>query len=258
MSQKITEIKAILVDDEAFANSNLSNLISAYCPALKIIDSASNVPEAAQKINHLKPDVIFLDVNMPGQNGFELLDQLTHTPSVIFVTAHEKHALRAMKVCAVDFLLKPIDIDELIKAETKLLKIHAIKPEIRKNYRQILHNLSALMNEPGSIRKITLYNCGEYEIFDMDDILYLNGEDNYTVFHFLKHKNVMITKTLREYEEILVPYGFMRIHKSTLVNLSYINKVITKDGMAALMMDGHILQVSRRKATHLLEWVRNR
>ncbi len=249
-------LSALLIDDENLAIANLSSMIGSYCPALNIIGSASSVAEASIKVETLKPDVIFLDVNMPKQNGFELLNQLTHIPSVVFVTAHEKYALQAMKVCAVDFLLKPISIDELKLAQTKLLQIHALKPEIRKNYNQVLRNLSALMDKPGSINKITLYGNKGYEIFDIDEILYLSGDDNYTTFHFLKHPVVMVTKTLKEYEEILEPIGFMRIHKSTLVNQIHIKKLIQSESTEVQMSDGKLLNVSRRRLPEVLEWIK--
>ena len=251
-----SQLKAILIDDEIIAISNLSNFIGSYCPTITIIDTATSVVEASSKINQLTPDVIFLDVNMPGQSGFDLLSQLNYTPSVVFVTAHEKHALRALKMCAVDFLLKPIEIEELIKVEAKLQQIHAFKPEIRKNYSRVLNNLAALIDQPDSVRKITLYGNNGYEIFEMDDILYLSGEDNYSSFHFLNNKKVIMPKTLKSYEEMLEPFGFMRIHKSTLVNLAHIKKVITKDTIAALLKNDQYLSVSRRRATQLLNWVK--
>lgn len=247
-------LSVLLVDDESFAIANLRNLISVYCPSLQVIGSASSVAEGIIKVNNIKPDVIFLDVNMPGQNGFDLLFHITHLPLVVFVTAHEEHALRAMKACAVDFLLKPIVIEELIQTQMKLLQIHTIKPEIRKNYNMVLRNLSAIIDKPGSIRKITLYGNNGYEIFEMDSILYLSGEDNYTSFNFLKHKKVMTCKTLKDYEEILEPFGFMRIHKSTIVNLLHVKKILRNECIEIILVNGTHLHVSRRRAIDVLEW----
>ena len=247
-------LSVFLVDDESLAIANLSKLIASYCPSLGIIGSASSVVEGIIKVNSLKPDVLFLDVNMPKQNGFDLLNQLTHLPSVVFVTAHEQYALQAMKVCAVDFLLKPISIQELIQTQMKLLQLHTIKPEIRKNYSLVLRNLSAFMDKPNSLRKITLFDSRGYEIFEMDDILYLSGEDNYTSFHFLKHREIMACKTLKDYEEILEPFGFMRIHKSTIANLMHVRKILRKECMEIILTNGIQLHVSRRKALDLLEW----
>lgn len=217
---------------------------------------ANNVDTARQKINQLKPDVIFLDVNMPQENGFDLLNKLTHIPAVVFVTAHEQYALKAMKACAVDFLLKPIEINELVDTEAKLLQHKSIKPEIRENYRDVLKNLTDMLAKPGSIRKITLAGINGYDILNVDDIIYLSGEDNYTSFHFLNQKELISAKTLKEYEEMLEHSGFMRIHKSTMVNLNHIKKIIQKDAVEVQMKDGSILHVSRRKASDILEWAK--
>jgi len=255
MIQKMLEV--LLIDDERLAIENLKNLIETYCPCLHVIDSASSVDEGIIKINKLKPDAIFLDVNMPGKNGFELLAHLNSVPSVVFVTAHEKYALQAMKVCAVDFLLKPIDINELIQTQIKLMTLQTLKPEIKKNYGQVLRNLSILIDKPGSVRKITLYGNNGYEIFELDDIIYLAGEDNYTLFHFINHKNMMLSRTLKSYEEILVPFGFMRIHKTTLINLTHIKQILRNESPQVVMANNIHLQVSRRKSADLLEWGKN-
>lgn len=250
-------LTVLLIDDESPAITNLANLITTYCPSLRVIATASSVAEGTIKVNTLKPDVIFLDVNMPGQNGFELLNQITYLPSVVFVTAHEKYALQALKVSAVDFLLKPINIDELVQTQMKILQIHTLKPEIRKNYSHVLRNLSAIMDKPGSVRKITLYGSNGYEIFEMDDILYLSGEDNYTSFHFLTHKDILVTRTLKDYEDMLEPFGFMRIHKSTIANLFHVKKILRNECLEIVLTDGTQLQVSRRKSMDLLEWSKN-
>ncbi len=252
----INLLSVLIIDDESFAIANLSNLIASYCPSLQVIGSAQCVAEGTVMINTKKPDVIFLDINMPEQNGFDLLNHLTHIPSVVFVTAHEKYALEAMKVCAVDFLMKPISIAELKKTQIKLLQIHTIKPDIRKNYSQVLRNLSAIMDNPGSIKKITLHGAEGYEIFEIDDIRYLTGEGNYTKFHFATHKEFMISKTLRDYEEMLEPFGFMRIHKSVVVNLAHIKKIIQKDSVDVLMSDGKTIDVARRRISELLDWAK--
>jgi len=249
-------LSSIIVDDELFAISNLSNLITTYCPAICIIDTALNADQAITKINSLNPDVVFLDVNMPNKNGFEILDKLKHLPLIVFVTAHEQYALRAMKVCAVDFLLKPIDINELIQTEAKLLQLQSIKAEIKDNYKAVLRNLADMLDKPGSVRKITLPGINGYGILDADDILFLTGEDNYTSFHFLKQKDMMVAKTLKEYETMLEQFGFMRIHKSTIVNLLHVKKVLKNEDMAVLMSNGTRLEVSRRRMPELLEWAK--
>ncbi|MBC7382857.1 MAG: response regulator transcription factor [Bacteroidia bacterium] len=250
-------LSAIIVDDELFAVANLSNLLTSYCPTIKISDTARCGATAIQKINSQRPDVVFMDVNMPQQNGFDVLAHLQHLPSIVFVTAHEEHALRAMKVCAVDFLLKPIDVNELVQTEIKLLQLHAIKPEIRENYRMVLRNLTAMLDKPGSIRKITLPGNNGYEILELDELIYLTGEDNYTSFHFMNQRQKMVAKTLKDYEEMLEHFGFMRIHKSTLINLSHVKKVLRSESMEVQMSNGDHLNVSRRRMPELQQWAKH-
>jgi two-component system LytT family response regulator len=249
-------LSAIIVDDENFAVINLSNLLGSYCGSIKISGTANNANDAISMINSLKPDVVFLDINMPEKSGFDILNHLTHIPLIVFVTAYEKYALRALKVCAVDFLLKPIDIDELMQTETKLLHINSVKQEVGENYGHVLKNLADTLQTRGSIKKITLLGTRGYEILEIDDILYLTGQVNYTSFHFQNQKEIMVSKTLKEYEEMLEPYGFMRIHKSTLVNLSHIRNVNRKENMEVIMTNGQTLHVSRRRVPDLIEWTK--
>lgn len=195
---------------------------------------------------------------MPEKSGFEILNSFSHIPLVVFVTAHEKYALKAMKVCAIDFLLKPIDINDLIQTEKKLLQIYFLKSEIGENYSLVLRNLADMFHNRSGVNKITLLGTRGYEILEIHDILFLTGEDNYTSFHFLKQKEIMVSKTLKDYEEMLEPFGFMRIHKSTLVNLAHIKKISKKDNVEVVMSNGESLIVSRRRVPELLEWTKGR
>jgi two-component system LytT family response regulator len=249
-------LSAMIVDDENFAVTNMSNLVTSYCSSLRITDTANSATAAIQKINTQKPNVVFMDINMPEKSGFDILNHLTHIPLVVFVTAHEKYALRAMKVCAVDFLLKPIDIAELIQTESKLLQIHSVKTEIGDNYGHVLRNFADTMHNRGAVKKITILGTRGYEILETDSILYLTGEDNYTSFHFTKQKEIMVSKTLKDYEEMLDHLGFMRIHKSTIVNLAHVQKVLRKENVEVLMSNGVVLGVSRRRVPDLLDWTK--
>jgi len=252
MSQ--SKLTLILVDDEKMAIENLTQLITTYCPSIKIISTANSVADAQSKINILKPEVVFLDVNMPGQNGFELLKMLTYTPLIVFVTAHQKYALQAMKACAVDFILKPIDIDELILTEKKLLQLHSISKLVAQNYKEVLTNLTSILEKKENITKITLSDTNGYEIVEIASILYLIGEDNYTTIFLNNNIKKVISKTLKNYEEILEPHGFMRIHKSSLINLTQIKEV---KPLEVIMSNGQTIKVSRRRTSQLLEWVKS-
>lgn len=253
---KPTQLSAIILDDEKYAVTNLKNLIRSYCPHIHVIDTANSAEMAVAKINALQPDIVFLDVNMPGDDGFSILPRLTNLPFLVFVTAHQQHALRALKVNAVDFLLKPIDITELAATEKKLLQLQQLKSELSEGYSKAIGNLFTMLNKPESISKIALHSNSGYEVFDINNILYLSGDDNYTVFHIDQQKERVVSKTLKEYDEMLRDNQFMRIHKSTLINLTHIKKIIRTESMEVEMQNGAVLSVSRRKMKDLIAWAK--
>lgn len=252
MSEKV--LRAIIVDDEEKAVSNLKKLLGLYCPSIKVVDTAIGSEPAISLINTVKPDVVFLDIAMPKRNGFEMLHMLETIPMIVFVTAHEKYALNAIKISAIDYLLKPVDITELIKVEQKLLEIQAIlKDNFKETYHSVVGGLVNLMKVPEAIKKITLYNTQGYHIVDIEEILYLEGDDNYTSFHLDTKKKFVVSKTLKEYETLLSNMGFMRIHKSSIINLLHLKNINRENGMHAVMSDGQTISVSRRRAAELLE-----
>ncbi len=247
-------LSAIIVDDEASATANLKKLLGIYCQSIKVIDIAFGSESAALLINRLKPDVVFLDIAMPKKNGFELLDMLMFIPLIVFVTAHEKYALNAIKASAVDFLLKPVDIAELKKVEIKLQEIKAILGNsINQNYSSVVGHLVSMLHTPGVIKKITLHDSQGYNIINVDEILYLEGDDNYTSFYLNEHKKVIVSKTLKEYESLLCDIGFIRIHKSSIINLLHLKNIKRENGIDAVMSDGRTLAVSRRRSNELLD-----
>lgn len=253
----VNYLRAIIIDDEYKAIENLRTLIATYCPSIKITDSALGVESAAIIVNDAKPDVLFLDVSMPKKSGFELLNMLQYTPLVVFVTAYEKYALKAIKASAVDFLLKPVDINELKDVEKKLLNIQAArKNNFNESYNSVVGNVVSMLQHPGVIKNITLPDADGYNIIDINEILYLEGENNYTSFHLQNKNKIVVSKTLKEYEELLEESGFFRIHKSNIINLRHLKKVSVEDGVGAHMSDGRILGVSRRRTAELMEKAR--
>ena len=250
-------LNAIIVDDELNAITNLKKLVSIYCPSIKVIDTATGAESAVILINRLKPDVVFLDIAMPKKNGFELLNMLNFMPLIVFVTAHEKYAINAIKASAVDFLLKPVDITELKKVEEKLLQIQAIRNKnVNESYTAVVGNLVNMLHNPGVIKKITLPDAHGYNIVDLEDVLYLEGGDNYTSFYLNKHKKVVVSRTLKEYEGLLGDQGFFRIHKSSIINLIHLKNINKENGIDVVMSDGRKLPVSRRRSTELLDKAR--
>lgn len=250
------KLSAILVDDEKHSLSNLSFLIKGNCRLIEVIDTANDSLLAIQKINHLKPEVVFLDINMPNHSGFQIIEQLSYIPLVVFVTAHEKYALQAFKSCALDFLLKPIDIRELVETEKKIYQLFQIKTQLNLSYKESLNSLGLLINQQFPIKKLTLPGINGHEIIDIDSIIYIHGENNYSFFHLDPPKNLVVAKTLKEYEELLSPNGFIRIHKSYIINLSYLKTIKKLDVPEVILRNGDCLPISRRRMPELLEWVK--
>lgn len=248
-------LKSVIVDDEASARQNLKLLLIRYCPSIHVIDMASSADSASSIINQIKPDVLFLDIAMPQKSGFELLNMLSFLPSIVFVTAHERFALRALKACAVDFLLKPVDVNELIAVEKKLHHIHTAMQEIKmkEDYKQVVQNLVHMFRSQEAVKKVTLHHSTGLDIIDVDNIVFLEGENNYTTFNIQSQRKITVSKTLKEYEEILTESGFMRIHKSSMINLRHLKNMSVRNGVEAIMSDESVLPVSRRRATEFVD-----
>ena len=249
-------ISAIIVDDEINAITKLKKLLGMHCPAIKVVETALGADTAALYINNLRPDVVFLDIEMPGKSGFELINMLQYRPMIVFVTGQERYAIDAIKVSAVDFLLKPVAVSELINVEKKLLRIKALsEATARGRYVKRADTVPEGANA-GLIKKITLPDVQGYNIVDLEDVLYLKGADNYTSFYLNKHKKVVVSKTLKEYESLLGAMGFFRIHKSSIINLIHLKNINKENGLDVVMSDGRTLSVSRRRSTELLDKAR--
>lgn len=253
-----SRLSAIIVDDELSARENLKMLLSKYCELINVIHTFSGAEDAVPMINASKPDVLFLDIAMPNVNGFEMLQLLETIPSVVFVTAHEQFAMKAIKAAAVDFLLKPVNVEDLKNVQRKLLHLHELIRDnnIRENYTSVIKNFINMLQSREPINKITLPDSQGFNILNVKDILYLEGDNNYTVFH-TREKKLTVSKTLKDYEEILHESGFLRIHKSSIINLQHLRNYSTKHGVEAVMSDDKVLSVSRRRTTEFLDKAKN-
>lgn len=232
-------LKAIIVDDEEFARSSLYFLIQENCPEIKITGIAKSVAEA-RTLLPTRPDVIFLDIAMPGENGFSLLEHPEAQKSnIIFTTAFDQYALKAIKANALDYLLKPIDIDELIIAVNK-----AVENKKRNQPMPIIDNH---LNDKGEVKKLTIPTANGYRIINTDTILYIEADSNYSIISLKNNEKITVSKVLKDYEEILSDFSFFRIHKSTLINLEYLKEYSSKTGLKVIMTNGEEFQVSRRR-----------
>jgi two-component system LytT family response regulator len=236
-------IKAIIVDDEQASIELLQWLIGQFCPDITEVQSARNVKSAVQLISEFEPDIVFLDINMPHQSGFDLLTTVENWNfEVIFTTAYNEYAIQAIRFSALDYLLKPIDETELIKAIDRFQAKRVYAPAGQELYRNFIQNISQGKTEKF---KLALSDTKEVKYVQIEEIVRLQAESNYTHIFYEKNKVFFSAKTLKEYEVMLHGQGFLRVHKSHLVNPFHI-QMYDKQGFLVLS-DGSKVEVSRRK-----------
>ncbi|WP_231492008.1 LytTR family DNA-binding domain-containing protein [Pedobacter sp. Leaf170] len=253
----MTVLKAIIVDDEEFARSSLFFLLQQNCPDVEITGIARSVAEAKDILAHHSIDLIFLDIAMPGGNGFELIpDAQLHNAAVIFTTAYDQYALKAIKANALDYLLKPIDIDEL-KTAVEKVALHTKLHQASDNKDERITNLASSLSNRNEIRKLTLPYGQGFKMVDIDDIIYIEADSNYSVFHLSNHDKITVSKVLREFEEILPSEQFVRIHKSSIINLNHLKEYNSKNGLQAYLKNGQSINVSRRRASDFFERIKH-
>jgi two-component system LytT family response regulator len=240
------ELRAIIVEDEANSREILRNYISKYCNGVKLLGEAAHIEEGITLIKKHRPDVVFLDVEMPFGNAFDLLDKIPdRTFEAIFVTAYNQYAMDALNHHAAYYLMKPINIDELIKAVDY---VKAIKEKENALEGQVLK--TAPFKAEG---KITLPQQDGFQVLDVGDIFFCKADDNYTEI-YLEHKKILVSKTLKYFEEALQGYAFARIHKSYLVNVAEVVKYKKGKGGSVMLSNGKELSVSASKKAELLSY----
>lgn len=236
-------IKALIVDDKTSAIELMRWLIKENCPEITSVTSAISVAEALPLIANFEPDIVFLDIQMPQQSGFDLLTKVKKWNfEVIFTTAYNEYAIQAIRFSALDYLLKPVNAGDLTSAMERFKAKRDFAQGGEELYRNFIQNLSSTNNKPG---KLALPGISEIQYVELDNIVHLQAERNYTRLFFAKGNNFLSSKTLLEYEKILKESGFIRVHKSHLVNKKYIASY-EKQGILHLK-DGTSIEVSRRK-----------
>ena len=239
---------AIIVDDERNSCETLRALLEDFCKDVEVIAICQTVDDAAAAIANLRPDVVFLDVNMKGENGFQLLNKVEKIDfEIVFATAHSEYAIKAFKFSAVDYLLKPIDVNELRNAVQKVEKRKLAN--VVSKYDQLLQNLKP-NNEKNY--KLALPSSAGLTFVKVSDIIYCEADSNYTLFYLTDGKKVLVSQTLKEYEEMLQPQRFFRIHHSYLINLDLVKQYIRGEGGQVVMVNGATLDVSKRKKEEFL------
>lgn len=243
-------MRVILIDDETNCLEMLTILIQRYCPTLHIIEQFDDPSVAVKKIPSLKPDLVFLDVDMPELNGFDVLDRCKNTPfQVIFTTAHNEYAVKAFKYSAIDYLLKPIDREDLIDAVKKTQDFKFMNHHTQR--RDIL--FSYMSPDKTAREKIALPTSDGILFMNTKDIIFCESEGNYTRVHTHNGHSDLFTKPLKEIEEMLLDNAFYRVHHSFLINLKQVDRYIRTDGGDIQMSNGKIIPVSRQKKQEVLD-----
>ncbi len=243
-------VRAIIVEDEMIGLNTIINMLAKNCPNVEIIGIASNNEGALELLKDpsLQPDVAFLDINLPDGLVFKMLNELEEINfDIIFVTAFINHAAKAAWYSSIAFVLKPIDPDELIEA---VARIRPGKNQVRKK----LEHFNELKNtNSNSFNKISISALDGIHFINLTDILRFEAADNYTHIHLTNGDQLIASKTIKSYEDQLLPNNFYRVHKRHVVNLNYMRKFIKGDGGHIIMDDGHKIEVSRRRRPAFME-----
>ena len=241
-------IRSIIIDDERHSRATLRNLLAEYCNNVVIVGEAEGYKSGVEMIREHNPDLIFLDIQMPDGNGFRVLEDTRDMDfEVIFTTAYDSFAIKAFKYSALDYLLKPIDALELQNSVDKVneSKTTDTNPGIEMLLKSI--------QEKKSPDKLVLSTFEGMHVVNINEIIRCQSDDYYTRFFFLDSKEILVSKTLKEYEQILTEHNFIRPHKSHLINVSYIKSYIKTDGGHIILTDGSQIPVSRRKKEMVLQ-----
>lgn len=242
-------ITAVIIDDEPKGRLALRQKLENYCANVSVIGEATDGIDALSVIEKLKPELIFLDIEMPRMNGFEMLNELKEKNfHIIFTTAYDQYAIKAIKYAAFDYLLKPVDIEELKTAIERISNTSTI--ETKKQAELLRQNI---LNPKKLLNKLAIPTLEGLLFFDINEIIQLEANSNYTIIHFSGKQKITASKTLKDFEELLPPDIFFRTHHSHLINLNYIKKYIKGDGGQIEMQNGNFVDVSRRKKEEFLK-----
>ena len=243
-------ITTLIIDDEADGRDALKSALEKYCPEVNIKGVCETPEEAIHAIRNIKPDLVFLDIQMPQMSGFDVLQQVSPvTFEVIFVSAHDQYAIKAIKFSALDYLLKPVDVDDLMHALVKVKERLHNKGNVHQ-YQSVLNNIRYRSEK---IKKLAIPSLEGIDLFDTDDIIYCQAEGSYTTL-FLKNKQrKLISRNLKDFENLLVESGFCRVHNSFLINLKHVQRYVKGEGGYVILSEDHHVDISRRKKDEFLK-----
>lgn len=241
-------IKALIVDDEEDARQMLNLALQRYCPNVEVLGLCKSGQEGLENIEALKPNLVFLDVQMPLMSGFDMLEKVTRSDfHVIFVTAHNKYAIKAIKFSALDYLLKPIDVEELVSAVERMLQK---TNHMTRSYHSLLTNMHL---GPKALKRLAIPMENGLVMQEVDDIVYCEADGSYTTLFLANGDTLLVSKNIKEFENMLSENAFCRIHHSLLVNTVHVQKYIRGEGGYVMVTGDKHLNVSRRKKDRLLQ-----
>lgn len=247
------KITAIIVDDEQDSREILASYLAKYCPQVQLQTTCVNITAAKKAILKHEPDLVFLDIEMPYGNAFDLLEQFDDINfEIIFVTAFSQYAIQAFNLSAAHYLLKPLDIEELEQAVEKVALRISKKQE--QNHAQIL--LDNIKTLQAGNRKLVLPLMEGFEVVRLSEILYCQADDNFTCFYFTNGKKALICRSLKHYEKTLDEFGFCRVHRSYMVNLEYVKRYIKGKGGSIILENGKEILVSNTKKATFIKRLR--
>ncbi len=255
-------IKAVIIDDEEKARITLVSYLKSYCPDISVIAEADSVESGVNTINEYNPHVVFLDIMLSDGSAFNLLKQLNKINfKIIFVTSYNQYAIKAFKYSAFDYILKPIDIDELILVVERLKATITTNPSspdaaVANDASGQFEFLENTMSHPeGDYKKLVLSTRNGLDIVDIDEIMHCDAQDNYTMFYLANGTRILVPRTLKDFEQLLQKHNFIRTHKSHLVNFKFISKFSNQDGGSVVLKDGSNVPVSTRKKDFLIKLI---
>lgn len=233
-----TMMTAVIIDDEQRSISVLQNLLTEYCPEVTLAGAANMAQRGVELIRKHRPDIVFLDINMPGLTGFEVLDQFPGaTFKVIFTTAYDSHALKAIKYAAVDYLLKPISIEDLRSAIARCAESMSKQAPVAEADKKTNRKYN----------KIPIPSVHGYDFIDAADIVWVNASESYSIFHMANGNSVTSSSNLKKFEELLDKDTFLRIHHSHIINVDHVKKYVRARNSYVVMSDGAELEISQRR-----------
>ena len=248
-------LKVLIIEDEPHGRETLKNLLNEYCDDIEIVGLCATVSEGIHGIQTMKPDLVFLDIELHSVTGFEILESVKHFDfEVVFTTAFENYAIRAIKFSALDYLLKPIDIAELREAVSKA-RTRRKESWQNKNLYNLVKNLRDL-NE--NHKTITLSTSEGLEFVDVAEIIKLEANGSYTTFYLKQNKKLLVSKNLKEYENLLIDCKFYRVHHSCVINLNEVEKYVKLDGGYIVLKDGSHASISQKRKEKFLELMNER